>query len=77
MLQHVGEWCCKCTYCSTVVDMSIKMNMDDGNYMLQFSQHDCDKTKKELPGVIYSANALAILRDQVLPRQGYAIITEK
>ena len=77
MIQHVAEWVCKCTYCSQVVDMSVKMSMADGNYLLQFTHHDCTKGDQEPPEVTYSAKTLSLLRNQVLPRQGYSVITEK
>lgn len=77
MIQHVAEWVCKCTYCSSVVDMSVKMSMADGNYLLQFTHHDCTKGEQDPPEVTYSAKTLSLLRNQVLPRQGYAVITEK
>lgn len=78
MIHHVAEWVCKCTYCAQVVDMSVKMNMDDGNYLMQFTHHDCSTEPSESsPELTYSARTLSLLRNQVLPRQGYSVITEK
>lgn len=79
MIQHVAEWVCKCTYCQSVVDMSVKMSMADGNYLLQFIHHGCttQTADQEPPEVTYSAKTLSLLRNQVLPRQGYTVITEK
>jgi len=76
MIQHVAEWVWKCNYCSRVVDMSVKMDMDTGHYLVQF-HHDCTGGEQDPPEITYSARTLSLLRNQVLPRQGYAPITEK
>lgn len=77
MFQHIAEWTCKCMNCGEVVDICIKMRIQDGVYTANYTQHDCvSRQDGRYSGMFYIVNAptLSILRKERLPYEGYAML---
>lgn len=77
MFQHIAEWTCKCTNCSEVVDMCVKMRTQDGTYIASYMQHDCVRSQDDKRFATFyfvSAVTLSVLRKERLPYEGYTVL---
>ena len=77
MIQHVSEWSVECADCKQVSKIAIKMDMSDGRYFVTFEKHEHAESAGFYT-TFYTAHGptLEVLRSQVLPRQGYTVVTE-